>query len=158
MTQKAIQDSYPDEIAICYGCGRHNPKGFHIKTFWNGEEGVFRFKPQPYHTAFPGVVYGGLIASLIDCHSIGTAIAAAYQAEGRKPGSDPEITFVTGNLNVSYLHPTPIDAELELRSRVKEMNERKIIVTCDLSVGDTKCARGEVTAVRIPSRLNMKTS
>ncbi|MFC1798775.1 PaaI family thioesterase [Thermodesulfobacteriota bacterium] len=156
MTPKPIQDFYPDEIAICYGCGRHNPEGLHIKTFWDGEEGYFRFKPKSYHTAFPGVVYGGLVASLIDCHCIGTAIAAAYQAEGREPGTEPEITFVTGNLNVSYLHPTPIDAELELGSRVKELGERKIIVTCELSAGDTICAKGEVTAVRIPSRMNVK--
>lgn len=158
MTPKSIQDTYPDEIAICYGCGRHNPKGLHIKTFWDGKEGSFRFKPKPYHTAFPGVVYGGLVASLIDCHSIGTAIAAAYQAEGREPGTEPEITFVTGNLNVSYLHPTPIDAELQIRSHVKAMSERKVIVICDLFAGDTKCATGEVTAVRVSSRLNMKTA
>ncbi|MBW2607577.1 MAG: PaaI family thioesterase [Deltaproteobacteria bacterium] len=125
MTEKAIQDYYPADIAVCYGCGRKNPHGLNIRTRWNGEEGIFQFKPKPYHTAFPGVAYGGLIASLIDCHSIGTAVAAAYQAEGRRPGSLPEIMFVTGNLNVSYLLPTPIDAELLLRARVKEMKERK---------------------------------
>ncbi|MBW1794338.1 MAG: hypothetical protein JRF30_09095 [Deltaproteobacteria bacterium] len=66
-------------------------------------------------TAFPGFVYGGLIANLIDCHSIGIAIAASYEAEGREPGTEPQITFVTGTLKVKYLHSTPIDTELILR-------------------------------------------
>lgn len=155
MTEKAIQDYFADEIAICYGCGRNNPHGLHIRTLWNGEEGIFRFKPQPYHTAFPGVVYGGLIASLIDCHIIGTAIGAAYKAEGRSPGTAPEIMFVTGNLNVSYLKVTPTDAELVLRARVKELHTRKAIVTCSLYAKDEECARGEVVAVQAPSHLNL---
>ena len=152
MEKEAIQDFYADDIAICYGCGKNNPHGLHIRTQWNGKEGVFRFKPKPYHTAFPGVVYGGLIASLIDCHSIGTAIAAAYQAEGRAPGTEPDIMYVTGKLKVSYIKPTPIDKELELRAQVKELGEKKAIVTCDLTADGETCAHGEVIAVRIGSR------
>jgi acyl-coenzyme A thioesterase PaaI-like protein len=146
----AIQDFYPDD------CGRHNPKGLHIRTIWDGKEGVFRFKPKPYHTAFPGVTYGGLIASLIDCHSIGTAVAAAYDAEGRKPGTEPEITYVTGNLNVTFLKPTPIEIELELRARIKELQARKAIVLCSLFADGEECAKGEVLAVRVASRRNFR--
>lgn len=149
-----IQDFYPDDIAICYGCGRHNPNGLHIRTEWNGIEGIFRFKPKPYHTAFPGVVYGGLLASLIDCHSIGTAIAAAYDTEGRNPGTEPEITYVTGNLNVTYLLPTPMDTELTLKAKIKEQKGKKTIVTCSLFAGDKECVRGEVVGIRVPSRRN----
>lgn len=152
MTPKAIQDFYPDDIAICYGCGRHNDHGHHVRTLWDGTEGVFRFTPETYHTAFPGVVYGGLIASLIDCHSIGTAIAATYDAEGRAPGTQPEITYVTGNLTVSFLAPTPTGHDLVLRARIKEMHKKKAIVTCDLYANDVKCAAGEVIAVRVASR------
>lgn len=152
----AIQDFYPDDIAVCYGCGRHNPKGLHIRTIWDGKEGVFRFKPKPYHTAFPGVIYGGLIASLIDCHSIGTAVAAAYDAEGRKPGTEPEITYVTGNLNVTYLKPTPIEAELELRAKIKEFQGRKAVIICSLFANGEECAKGEVLAVRVSSRRNFR--
>ncbi|MEW5909863.1 MAG: PaaI family thioesterase [Thermodesulfobacteriota bacterium] len=154
MENLVIQDFYPDDIAVCYGCGRHNPQGLHIRTEWNGTEGVFRFTPKPYHTAFPGVVYGGLIASLIDCHSIGTCVAAAYEAEGRGPGTEPEITFVTGNLNVTYLHPTPMNTELLLRAKVREQKEKKIVVTCSLFAEDKECARGEVVGIRVPSRRN----
>lgn len=152
MTGKAIQDFYNEDTAICYGCGRNNPEGLHVRTIWDGRQGVFRFTPRPYHTAFPGVVYGGLIASLIDCHCTGTAIAAAYDAAGRAPGSKPEITFVTGNLNVSYLVPAPIDRELVLRSRIKEMGPKKAVVSCSLFSDETECARGEVVAVRVASR------
>jgi len=83
MTLKPFQDYYPDQLAHCYGCGRLNEHGLQIKSFWDGEESVCVFQPQPYHTAIPGYVYGGLIASLIDCHSTGTASAAAYRAQGR---------------------------------------------------------------------------
>ena len=72
MTQKAFQDYYPDDLSHCYGCGSLNEKGLQIKSFWDGEESVCTYTPRDYHTAIPGFVYGGLIASLIDCHSTGT--------------------------------------------------------------------------------------
>ncbi|MBW1963543.1 MAG: PaaI family thioesterase [Deltaproteobacteria bacterium] len=152
MTDKAIQDYYPEDVAICYGCGRNNPHGLHLKTHWNGKQGVMRFTPRSYHTAFPGVVYGGLIASLIDCHSTGTAAAAAYHAEGREPGTQPEITFVTANLNVSYLKPTPIGTELVLRSQPKELTENKAIIACSVYANGEECAQGEVVVVRVRER------
>jgi acyl-coenzyme A thioesterase PaaI-like protein len=153
MSQNPIQDYYPDEISICYGCGRNNPDGLHIQTQWDGEEGVCRFTPPPHHTAFPGFVYGGLVASLIDCHSMGTAIAAAYEAAGRPPDSEPEITYVTGSLSVRYLKPTPMGTELVLRSRVTEMHEKKAIVVTSVYADEVECVSGEVVAVRVPSRM-----
>ena len=148
MGKKAIQDYYPEEAAVCYGCGKSNPHGLNIKTIWDGKEGSFSFKPEEYHTAFPGFAYGGLIACLIDCHCIGVAIAASYDAEKRKPGTKPYITFVTGNLNVSYLKPAPIDSELVLNSRVKELKEKKVTVTCSVFADGIECARGEVIGIR----------
>ena len=150
-----IQDSYPGEVAVCYGCGRNNPHGLHIQTHWDGSEGVCRFTPQEYHTGYPGGVYGGLIASLIDCHCIATAIAAMYTAEDRQPGTEPEITCVTANLNVDYLKPTPIGVELLLRATIKELTPKKAIVTCSLFAGEIETARGQVVAVRVPSRATM---
>ena len=78
MKEKAFQDYYPDKWSYCYGCGRLNEQGLQIKSYWDGEETVCHFKPRPSHTAIPGYVYGGLIASLIDCHGTGTAAAAIY--------------------------------------------------------------------------------
>jgi len=151
---RPIQDFYVD--SICFGCGRDNRDGLHVQTYWNGEEGVCHFVPKPHHTAFPGFVYGGILASLIDCHSIGTATAATYQAEGRQPGSEPIIAYVTGNLNVTYLQPTPMGVELILRARIRELTPRKAVVTCSIYAGDTECVRGEVVAVRVRSREKMR--
>jgi acyl-coenzyme A thioesterase PaaI-like protein len=150
MTEKAFQDYYPGDFAMCYGCGRLNEHGLQIKSYWDGEEAVCTFTPKPYHTAVPGFVYGGLIASLIDCHSTGTAAAAAYRARGRALDSEPALRFVTGSLHVDYLRPTPIEGPLELRAQVKEIKGRKVVVNTTLSVHGEVCARGEVVAVEIP--------
>ena len=156
MQDKAFQDFYPDEFSICYGCGRLNAHGLQIKSYWDGDESVCKFEPKPYHVAFPGIVYGGLIASLVDCHSTGTAAAAAYRAEGRKMGSRPSLQFVTGSLHVDFLSPTPIEGVLEVRSRIKEIKERKVVVTSELIAGGEVCARGEVVAVRMPENMKGK--
>src|SRR5712692_2850090 len=111
MNERAIQDYYADESAHCYGCGRLNEQGLHIQSYRDGNDLICTFTPKPYHTAFPGIVYGGLIASIIDCHSIGTATAAIYRAEGREL-KEPLRRFVTASLHVDYLKPTPIDAQL----------------------------------------------
>jgi acyl-coenzyme A thioesterase PaaI-like protein len=150
MEQKAFQDYYPENVAVCYGCGRLNEHGLQIKSFWDGEEAVCTFSPRPYHTAIPGYVYGGLIASLIDCHSTGTAAAAAYRAQGLDMDSEPARRFVTASLHVDYLRPTPIEGPLELRSQVKEIKGRKIVVSTTLSVHGEVCARGEVVAIQMP--------
>jgi acyl-coenzyme A thioesterase PaaI-like protein len=150
---KAFQDYYPDDYSHCYGCGRLNKNGLQIKSYWDGEESVCRFQPRPYHLALPGYVYGGLIASLIDCHATGTASAAKYRAEGRKLGAAPVLRFVTASLHVDYLAPTPIDATLELRGRVKAINGRKVIVGVTLFAGNKKCAQGEVVTVLMPDDL-----
>jgi len=116
MTEKAFQDYYPDELGYCYGCGRLNDHGLQIKSYWAGEEAVAVFQPKPFHIAIPGYVYGGLIASIIDCHSIGTAAAAAYQVENRAMDTAPPHRFVTGSLHVDFLLPTPMGVELEARA------------------------------------------
>jgi acyl-coenzyme A thioesterase PaaI-like protein len=149
MAEKAFQDYYNDEHSSCYGCGRLNPQGLKIKSYWDGDESVCRFTPQPYHTAIPGYVYGGLIASIIDCHGTGTAAAAAYRAAGRPMGTGADIRFVTASLHVDYLRPTPIDAPLELRGSIKEIKERKVIVSISVSSKGEVCARGEVVAVQL---------
>ena len=147
---KVFQDSYPDALAHCYGCGRLNTEGHQIRTVWDGDETVTRFTPRPYHIAVPGFVYGGLIASLIDCHSTGTAAAAMYRAEGREMDTPPAFRFVTGSLHVDFLKPTPLGAELEIRGRVKEIKGRKVIVESTVFAGGVATVRGEVVAVQMP--------
>lgn len=153
MTEKAFQDHYPEEVSLCYGCGRLNEHGLQIKSHWDGDESVCVFQPKPYHTAIPGFVYGGLIASLIDCHSTGTAAAAMHKAQGGELGSGTLPRFVTGSLHVDYLKPTPIDAPLEIRASVEEIKGRKVIVKSTLSSKGQVCARGDVTAVQMPENM-----
>ena len=153
MTTDAIQDHYPDDLSHCYGCGRLNPDGLHLKSRWDGDETVAEFLPRSYHIASPGYVYGGLIASLIDCHGTGTAAAAAYRAAGRAPGSEPALRFVTAALRVDYLRPTPLGVPLEIRGRVAEMRGRKVVVHATVAAGGEICARGEVVAVQMPKHL-----
>lgn len=153
MSQKSFQDYYPDHLSYCYGCGRLNEHGLQLRSFWDGEEAVCCFKPSPYHLAIPNYIYGGLIASVIDCHSTGTAAAASYRAEGRAMDSKPPFRFVTASLHVDYLRPTPLGETLEARASVKEIKGRKVVVLTTVSAGGEVCARGEVVAVRAPENL-----
>jgi acyl-coenzyme A thioesterase PaaI-like protein len=153
MSQKAFQDYYPDHLSHCYGCGRLNEHGLQIKSYWDGDESVCTFQPRRYHMAIPGYVYGGLIASLIDCHGTGTAAAVAYRSEGRAMDTDPSLRFLTASLHVDYLRPTPLGLPLEIRAKVKEVKGRKVVVTATLSVKGEVCARGEVIAVQVPENL-----
>ena len=153
MHQKAFQDYYPEALSHCYGCGRLNKDGLQIKSYWDGDETVSTYHPMSYHTAIPGYVYGGLIASLFDCHATGTAAAAAYRAEGREMDSDPPLRFLTASLHVDYLRPTPLGVPLEVRARVKEIKDRKVVVVASLHVKGEVYARGEVVAVRMPEHL-----
>ena len=156
MPEKAFQDYYPDQFAYCYGCGRLNEFGLQIKSYWDGDESVCHYQPRPYHTAIPGYVYGGLIASLIDCHSTGTAAAGTYRAEGRPMHSEPPLRFLTASLHVDYLKPTPIDTVLEVRATVKEIKGRKVVVSATVSARGEVCARGEVVTVQLPENLVLK--
>ncbi|PKL74491.1 MAG: thioesterase [Candidatus Melainabacteria bacterium HGW-Melainabacteria-1] len=153
MSDRSFQESYPEDYSHCYGCGTNNNHGLHVTSRWDGEVSVCEFQPREYHLSFPGFVYGGLIASVVDCHSTGTAAAAAYRAEGREFGSEPPLRFVTASLKVDYLKPTPIDSPMVLRSHVKEINGRKVIVETDVLVNNILCARGEVVAVKIPDSM-----
>jgi acyl-coenzyme A thioesterase PaaI-like protein len=149
----ALQDLYPDDFAHCYGCGRLNSHGLHVRTDWIDGEGVARFQPAAHHIALPGFVYGGLIASLIDCHSIATAAGTIMMREGLVPGRDPTPRFVTASLAVDFLRPTPLGPALILRARAVDVGERKVVVEADLHAGDAACARGRVVAVRAPATM-----
>ncbi len=151
---RPIQAFYPPGARVCYGCGVDHASGLHLETIWDGEKGICSFNPSKEQLGYPGVVYGGLIASLIDCHAIGTATAAAYAAAGREPGSEPVIVHVTGSLKVDYLLPTPMGPLLLLEARVRSLERGRSLVDCDLSAQGKLRARGQVLCVRVtPERL-----
>ena len=156
MNQIPFQDYYPDHMAQCYGCGRLNEQGHQIKSVWDEkdpDESVAYFTPKPYHTAIPGYVYGGLLASLIDCHGTGTAAAAAYRTAGRPMDSEPALRFLTASLHVDYLKPTPLGMTLEIRGRVKEVKGRKVTIEEWIVANGVTTVRGEVVAVLVPDHL-----
>jgi acyl-coenzyme A thioesterase PaaI-like protein len=148
MKEKSFQEYYSEDFSHCYGCGTKNPLGHQLKTYWENDETVSRFKPNPEHTALPGYVYGGLIASLIDCHSTGSGSAALYKQI--KVKSDLYPRCVTASLKVDYLKPTPIDSILELRGKIVEIKGRKVRIKTDLISNDEICAVGDVIVIQVP--------
>jgi acyl-coenzyme A thioesterase PaaI-like protein len=146
MNDTPIQDQYPDDYAHCFGCGRNNEHGLHLKSYWEGEESVCRHTPKAYYTGgFPGFLYGGMIASLLDCHGAGTAAAAKARESG-----EPISRFVTASLTVDFIKPTPIGVELEIRGKVVEIKGRKVTVDLRLLADATVCATGRAIMVQIP--------
>lgn len=148
----SIQDDYADDFAWCYGCGRLNKEGHQFKTTWHGDRTVTFFKPLDKHKAIPGFVYGGLIASLVDCHGTGSASLALHRKNGHEPGSGVEPPrFVTASLHVDYLKPTPQGKVLKAVGVIEEIHPKKFKITIDVFAEETKCATGVVTAVVMPA-------
>ena len=151
MAQKAFQDYYPDNFSHCYGCGRLNEKGMQIKSYWDGEEALCRFTPAPHQSGgFPGNIYGGPIASLIDCHCAGTAAAPKHQYDGFVLGEKPIPRFVTASLKVDYIRPTPAGVELEVRAKILEIKNRKVVLSATVKADGIVTAKGEAVMVQIP--------
>lgn len=147
---KAIQDLYPDELAHCYGCGKNNAAGHQLKTYLIGEETQSVFTPSLEFTALPGSVYGGLIASLLDCHGTGSAAAFVCREEGISlDGTGIPVRCVTASLKVDFKAPTPLGVPLELKGQLKSLEGRKITVSMTLQAQGVVCATGELLAIRL---------
>jgi len=142
----AIQDLYPDDFTHCFGCGSRNSSGHQLKSYLDGDAVVARFTPAPHHMSVPGFVYGGLLASLVDCHAM--AAAASSEITGN---SAPR--FVTAALHVEYLKPTPLGPELEIRGHVTERSAKKAVVELTVSVAGIVTVRANAVAVRIPKSM-----
>jgi acyl-coenzyme A thioesterase PaaI-like protein len=146
----AIQDTYPEDFSHCFGCGRNNKHGHQIKTFAESDHTVTEFEPAPYYLGGGPVAYGGVIASIIDCHCAGTAAIAWMQARDLRVGEDESPRFVTARLEVDYAKPTPI-GPWRITGYVEELGERKVIVAAELWAGGEITARGRAVMVRIPA-------
>ncbi len=153
----AIQDVYPDDFAWCYGCGRLNKDGYHFRTLWNGDQTVSYYKPVESHMALPGFVYGGLVASFVDCHGTGSASLYLHRKNGHEPGDGEEPPrFVTASLHVDYVKPTPQGVELKVIGTVEEIHPKKYKVHAKVYAGDEHVANGEVVAVVMPAGFAQK--
>ena len=142
--------AFPD--LRCYGCGPANPDGLHLESSWSadGDAVVSTFQPAAKFTSgLAGALYGGLIASLVDCHSNWTAMAFATRAEGRRMGEPPPVATVTGTLGVRFLKPTPMGEPLHLRAWVDGEIGRKLRVICELGPAGDVTAIGDSIFVRV---------
>ncbi|MGH2443542.1 MAG: PaaI family thioesterase [Chloroflexota bacterium] len=149
MSDRAFQDVIPGNQ--CWGCGPHNKHGLHVKSYWQGQESVCRWEPASYFMAGPPhILNGGIIATIIDCHCVCTAIAAAYRSEDRCMESLPPIWYATGSLKVTYLRPTPISGAAELRARIESASARKTVLSCTLLAAGEERVQAEVVAIRVP--------
>ncbi|MFY0651618.1 MAG: PaaI family thioesterase [Cyclobacteriaceae bacterium] len=142
-----FQDHMPENV--CFGCGNDNHEGLQIKSYWDGDESVCVWKSEEKYHGWSNLLNGGIIATIIDCHCMGTAIAHAYKIEERSMDSLPEYRYATGTLNVKYLLPTSNNMPVELRAKVIEVKNRKTVLTCDLFSDGKKTAEAKVVAIRV---------
>lgn len=150
MTNMALQDQMAPH-GVCFGCGGDNPNGLQIKSFWDKDQVhvVCRHLPDARYCGWPDLVYGGLIAMLVDCHSNWTAMAYHMRAENTEAGAPRTINCVTGELGIKYIKPTPMGVELTLRARVEGELARKSRIICEVYAGDVLTAIGDSTFVRV---------
>jgi acyl-coenzyme A thioesterase PaaI-like protein len=142
---ECFQDAMPGDV--CFGCGAGNAQGLRIRSHWEGEEGVCLFTPLPEHQGWPGITCGGILATLIDCHSMATAMASAVKQESRALGSEPRYRFATGSLNIRYLRPTPNDRPFQVRARVTAVKDGRIFtLACGVYSGGEETVEATVTA------------
>jgi acyl-coenzyme A thioesterase PaaI-like protein len=143
---KDFQDHMPENV--CFGCGK-NHEGLQIKSFWDGDVSICRWASDEKYHGWANLMNGGIMATLIDCHCMGTAMADAYRRENRDLDSEPVYRYATGTLTIKYLKPTPNDT-VELRARILEVKGRKTRLNCDfMSSSGEKTAEAEVIAIRV---------
>ncbi len=134
---------------VCFGCGHHNPEGLQIESRWEGDLAICQWTPTQTYWGWPNIVNGGVIATLVDCHCMGTAMAAAYLAEERSLSSDPIYRYATGSLSLRYHKPTPADQPLILKASIMEQKGRKTTLTCEVWSGEQLTVTAEVVALRV---------
>jgi acyl-coenzyme A thioesterase PaaI-like protein len=136
-------DSQPDAAAplsiqerlypqlTCFGCGHANPKGLHLRSYPQDGVVVARFSPWPEHDNGFGFLNGGIIATLLDCHS-GAAVYHEVEARSPQVAADGPPMYVTAGLDVRYLRPMPLSEELTLRAVITSADPDLMVVEAEL--------------------------
>ena len=145
-SKEIFQDYMPNNI--CFGCGKNIKNGLHIKSYWEGEFAESIWSPKSIHQGWRGIMNGGIIATIIDCHTMGTSMAYAYKYERRPLGSYPEYKYATGSINIKYIKPTPNKTVL-LRAKILSYSEKKVLISCEVISDGKITAIGEVVAFRV---------
>src|SRR2546422_8155592 len=135
MNEKSLQETYAPNVA-CLGCGPASEKGLHIRSFPEGDEVVATFEPATYQEAFPGMLSGGIIGTLLDCHCNWTA---TYHLMKRAGADHPPCT-VTADYAIKLLRPTPTDGSVSLSAKIVDLTDDRATVEGSLSAGGKVCA------------------
>jgi acyl-coenzyme A thioesterase PaaI-like protein len=144
LSEPSLQERFAPD-SICFGCGPANAKGLRIRSFVDGGEAVLDWTPEKHHEAFSGILNGGIIGALIDCHA---NWAAAHHLMVRAVADKPPVT-VTAEFSVKLLRPTPSGQPVHVRARVMESSADRAVVDATLSSGGTVCATGRGTFVAV---------
>lgn len=147
MAKDYFQDHMPGNV--CFGCGAENPDGLQIKSYWEGEEAVCIWHSEERYHGWKHIMNGGILATLIDCHCMGAAMAAAYRAENRNLDSLPEYRYATGTMTVKYLLPTSNLNPVELRAQIREIKGKKVNLSCQVFSAGKQTVEAEVIAIRV---------
>jgi len=143
-----VQETLPG--GVCFGCGPDNDHGMQIQSFWEGEECICEWQPKPYHEGWARLTCGGVIATIVDCHCIATATAAAFHRENRPLDSEPKYLFATGSIHLRFLKPASVARPLTLRAHVTEVKfDKKYMVHCDVYTEGKKTAEADVVAILV---------
>jgi acyl-coenzyme A thioesterase PaaI-like protein len=144
MSELSLQQKYSPQ-SICFGCGPANEKGLRINSHPAGDEVVAEWHAEAHHQAFPGMLNGGIIGALLDCHSNWTAAYFLMKRDGKEK---PDCT-VTADFHVKLLRPTPSGEIIHLKAHVVESREDRATVEAELTAGGKVCAtcRGMFVAV-----------
>jgi acyl-coenzyme A thioesterase PaaI-like protein len=135
MNGKSLQETYAPHNA-CFGCGPANEKGLKIRSFVQDDEVVADWTPEKYHEAFEGVLNGGIIGALLDCHS---NWAAAWHLM-KKAGEDHPPCTVTAEFAVKLTRPTPTNVPVHLSAVVTESTDDRAVVDAKLTANGKVCA------------------
>lgn len=146
-TKDFFQNHMPGNI--CFGCGKDNHEGLQIKSYWEGEEAICIWNSKEKYQGWKGVLHGGILASLVDCHCMCTAMAAQYRSEGRDLESTPIYRYATGTLTIKYLKPTYNDVPIVLKAIPIIHSEKKIEVNCRVFSNDELTAEANVIAIKV---------
>ncbi len=142
-----FQDYMPGNV--CFGCGIDNPQGLQIKSYWEEDESVCIWHSKEHYHGWASLLNGGVMATLVDCHCMCTAMAHAYKVENRTLDSEPHYKYATGTLSIKYLKPTANDHPVELRAIVREAKGRKTTIDCSIYSEGVLTATAEVIAIRV---------
>ena len=150
MSAMSIQESLYPEIT-CFGCGHANPAGFHLRSYRDGDLTVATFTPRPEHDNGFGFVNGGIISTVLDCH---TAAVVLWEADrnGWQADEGAPIPFITSGFETKFLRPTPLGPALSLRAEPVEVSESKIVVSAELVFEERVRATMLVTWLRFHPR------